>query len=326
MTTKKRISLFIAGLLAAGAVTAAQALAAAPVNTAPPTISGTPRVGQTLTASNGTWTNNPTAFEYRWLRCGVDGAGCTGIPAATEKTYTLTSADADHTLRVRVLAVNADGATAARSDPTARITASAAPANTSRPTITGDATAGEELTAEAGSWSNSPTSFAYQWQRCDVDALTCFDVVGATGKTYGVRSADVGFRLRVRVRASNSNGSGLALSNATAVVKPATPVPNGRPTLTIISVRFVGARVYARFRICDDSAKNLGIRQTDSRPGRASYNRRFSTLVPPAPCGAYTRNWVPAKRFRGHGLYVITLRAIDKSGLSSSPARKSFRR
>jgi hypothetical protein len=41
---------------------------------------------------------------------------------------------------------------------------------------------------------------------------------------------------------------------------------------------------------------------------------------------ALHRNWVPAKRLRGQGLYVITLRAIDKSGLSSRPARKSFRR
>jgi hypothetical protein len=84
--------------------------------------------------------------------------------------------------------------------------------------------------------------------------------------------------------------------------------------------------VYARFRICDDSPGNLTIIETDARPGRPSFTRRFATLVPPRPCGVYTRNWLPAQRFRGHGRYTITLSARDKSGLTSLPARRSFSR
>jgi hypothetical protein len=314
--------------MTAGAVFvwAATAAAAPPANTNLPSITGTTKVGETLTAQNGTWTNSPTSFQYQWQRCDGAGASCGNIAGAVEKTYLLKTADASHTLRVRVLAVNADGSASARSGPTAVVTPGTAPVNTARPSITGDARVGETLTAEDGTWTNSPTSFAYQWQRCDADGTGCAAISGSTAKTYAVRLLDLGFRLRVEVTAKNAGGAGSALSGLTPIVDPATPITNRRPTLTIISIRFVGARVYARFRICDDVAKNLTIIATDSRPGKASYTRRFTTRIAPDPCGAYTRNWVPAPRFRGKGRYTVTLQARDTSGLTSAPARRSFSR
>jgi hypothetical protein len=229
-------------------------------------------------------------------------------------------------MRVRVTAANADGATNSRSGPTAVIASSAAPKNVERPTISGDAIVGEELTAHEGRWSATPESFAYQWQRCDTDAAACLNVAGATGQTYGVRLADLGYRLRVEVTARSDKGNGTAASPLTATVEPIAPIVNTRPALRLISVRFLGSRVYARFRICDDSSKNVTIIQKDVRPGRAAYTRRFSTLAAPDPCGVYTRNWLPAQRFRGPGRYTVTLTARDKSGLSSPTARKSFSR
>src|SRR6266536_1929223 len=59
---------------------------AKPVNTAPPTITGTPQEGQTLTGHNGDWQNNPTDYNYRWLRCNKNGGNCSGISGATAKT------------------------------------------------------------------------------------------------------------------------------------------------------------------------------------------------------------------------------------------------
>jgi hypothetical protein len=321
------------GILASLAVTAgavfvwaAPAAAAPPANTTPPSITGTTRVGETLTAQNGTWTNAPTSFQYQWQRCDGAGAACANIANAVEKTYLLTAADANRTLRVRVLAVNADGSASARSGPTAVVQQSAAPANTVRPSITGDARVGEALTAEDGTWTNSPTSFAYQWERCDSDGTGCAAVSGANGKTYGVRLVDLGFRLRVEVTARNAGGAGAALSAVTPIVAPTVTITNKRPTLSIVSVRFLGNRVYARFRICDDSPRNLTILATDSRPNRASFTRRFSTRIAPKPCGVYTRNWVPSVRFRGKGRYTVTLRARDTSGLTSAPARRTFSR
>ena len=313
----------VALVLAAAAVASP---AAAPVNVDPPTITGTARQGEALTAQNGTWDNSPTEFRYRWLRCNQLGNSCV-LLAADGKTYRVGQADVGHTLRVRVTAINADGSTNARSEQTDVVASNAAPLNnTSRPTISGEARVGQELTATEGTWTGNPTSFAFQWQRCDVDALTCANVVGATGRTYGVRLADLGFRLRVEVTARTDNRSGTATSNATAIVVPTTPITNRRPTLRIISVRFTGARVYARFRVCDDTARNLAILVTETRPGVRAANRRFATRVPPKPCGAYTRSWLPAQRFRGPGRYTVTLRARDVSGLTSAPARRTFRR
>src|SRR5579872_6180696 len=73
----------------------------APRNTAAPTISGTPQVGQVLTASNGTWSSDTTpTYGYQWQRCDSAGANCAAIAGATASTYTVQSADLSKTIRV----------------------------------------------------------------------------------------------------------------------------------------------------------------------------------------------------------------------------------
>jgi hypothetical protein len=315
----------LAALLAVGGAQAMRS--AAPVNTVPPVISGTPTVGQTLTASDGTWSNTPTSFAYQWLRCNGGGNNCATVANGTQKTYALVGADAGQTMRVRVTATNADGSNSVQSAQTAAVapaTSSAAPKNTAPPTISGTPKVGQTMTADPGSWSGNPTSFAYQWQRCDADVAACSNLVGATSKTYLVPLADLGYRLRVVVTVHNAKGTATATSAITTVVVPVTKITNHRPVLTIVGVQFTGSTVYAHFRICDDSLKNLAISETDSRPGKLSYTRRFATLVPPRPCGVYTRHWLPVARFRGPGRYTLTLRATDKSGLTSLPARRTF--
>src|SRR3954469_13851480 len=96
--------------------------------------------------------------------------------------------------------------------------ATAAPSNTSLPSIGGSARDGWLLTAFHGSWTGSPTSYAYAWQRCDTSGGACAAISGATSKQYTATSADVGHRLRVAVTATNSSGSGMASSRATDAV------------------------------------------------------------------------------------------------------------
>src|SRR5215212_70149 len=133
-------SLLVALVVLAAAAAGGAATAAAPVNTVAPTISGTPQVGQVLTANNGTWTNSPTSYAYQWLRCNGGGNSCVNVANGTQKTYTLVGADAGRTIRVKVTATNADGSASAQSEATPVVepaTSTAAPKNTAAPTISG---------------------------------------------------------------------------------------------------------------------------------------------------------------------------------------------
>jgi hypothetical protein len=74
-----------------------------------PTISGTTQDGQTLTASNGTWSGStPLSYSYQWEDCDITGANCSNIATATDSSYQLTSNDVGHTIRVVVTASNAN--------------------------------------------------------------------------------------------------------------------------------------------------------------------------------------------------------------------------
>lgn len=322
--SRVRTSLVGTAVAAVALWAAVPALAAPPANTSAPTITGTPRVGETLTAQNGTWTNSPTAYQYQWQRCNASGFGCVNVPGAAERTYLLGTGDAGRAMRVRVTAVNVDGAANARSAPTAVVSRSTAPQNTARPTISGEPEVGQTLTAEEGTWTNSPTSFGYHWQRCDLDVVSCAPVTGATARSYGVRASDVGFRLRVVVSARNASGTGAAVSAPSGFVIPSAPITNDRPTVTMISAKFLGARIYVRFRICDDDARNLRIAATDSKPRAGTQTRRFTTRIAPKPCGVYTRSWVPARKFRTKGRYTVTISVRDTAGNQSTPKRRTI--
>jgi thermitase len=94
------------------------------------------------------------------------------------------------------------------------------PVNETPPAISGTPQTGQTLTATTGSWSESPTGYAYQWQRCVAGAASCTDIPGASGQSYLAGSADARSTLRVSVTASNSAGSSApAISTQTGVVQ-----------------------------------------------------------------------------------------------------------
>jgi hypothetical protein len=205
---------------------------AAPSNTALPTIGGTTTEGQSLSATNGSWTGSPTSYAYQWQDCDSSGANCVNIAGAKSASVTLTSGDVGDTIRVIVTATGEGGSTAATSPATATVASvpsspppppppPAAPSNTALPTIGGTTTEGQSLSATNGSWTGSPTSYAYQWQDCDSSGANCANIVGATTAGYTLAASDVNHTIRVAVTATNEGGSTTASSTQTASVSAA---------------------------------------------------------------------------------------------------------
>ncbi|HEX3873553.1 MAG TPA: hypothetical protein VHW26_05370, partial [Solirubrobacteraceae bacterium] len=100
------------------------------------------------------------------------------------------------------------------------------------PTILGNPAQGQTLT-EQGTWTNSPTSFTYAWDDCDVAGANCSPIPGAGAQAYVVGAADVGHTIRVVVTALNATGaSDPATSVQSTVVLPLPPQVTSRPAVS----------------------------------------------------------------------------------------------
>ena len=150
---------------ATGAVAAAPPPPPNTPATGVPTITGTARVGETLTAdttgiSDGDGLDN-AAFAYQWL---ADDAEINGANASS---YTLVAADAGKAIRVRVsFTDDAGNDEQLSSAATGAVAAAPPPPNTPAtgvPTIIGTARVGETLTADTTGISDGDAAFAYQW-------------------------------------------------------------------------------------------------------------------------------------------------------------------
>jgi len=139
--------------------------------------------------------------------------------------------------------------------------AAAAPRNTAPATISGTGQVGSTLTANNGTWDNNPTSFTYQWRRCDQNGGSCSDISGANNQTYTLQGVDSGNTLRVVVTAHNADGTARSTSVPTAVVTaaaPASPQPaaTGCPKVTqgATSVSVTDVAAPARLQIASFSS------------------------------------------------------------------------
>jgi hypothetical protein len=113
-----------------------------PANTASPALSGSAVIGQVLSTTDGTWSDNGqtiTGTTYKWQR--NTGSGWVDIASATSSSYTLTSSDVGATVRSVVSKTNSAGTSTANSTATTSIL----PLVPGDPSLTGVTAGNEQL-------------------------------------------------------------------------------------------------------------------------------------------------------------------------------------
>ncbi|MGH2858127.1 MAG: hypothetical protein ACRDMJ_11665, partial [Solirubrobacteraceae bacterium] len=174
--------------------------------------------GDTLTATTGVWTGDPTAFAYQWQRCaGVppSGSNCVSIQGATSASYAVTIADVPDQLRVLVTATGAGGISAAAASAGTQGVAPPPPVLTAPPQVSGTPRVGARLTTSTGLWTAvQPLSYTYMWQLCASRASSsCGSASVATEASFVLPASAWHRRVRVIVTASDPAGSMAAPSS-----------------------------------------------------------------------------------------------------------------
>ena len=209
------------------------ALGGAPVNLIAPAITGTPRQGNPLGASSGTWDPPGTSYAYAWQRSFDNGATWTTIVGATANTYTPGVSDIGARVRVTVTATNPYGVASSTSAAVGPVL-SGAPVNTAPPVISGTPRRGQTLTVTSV-WSPTGTSYTFQWQR-STDGVTWTNI-GTSAANYTLTTAEQGARIRVTVSATNAFGQASATSDPVGPVVWDPPTNTAPPAISGTSQR-----------------------------------------------------------------------------------------
>jgi hypothetical protein len=166
-------------------------------NTALPVVSGAWTEGTTISTTTGSWSATGT-FTYQW-QSSSDNSTWADISGATSSTFVLTSSEASKYVRVQIVNTTSSGAGIAQSASRSKV---GAPFNTALPAITGTLKIGSTQTVSTGTWSNTPTSYSYQWQKSS-DGISWINLSDETANTY-VPTFDVA-NLQIRVNVGGVN-------------------------------------------------------------------------------------------------------------------------
>ena len=204
------------------AATVAVAAKANTVATGLPAISGTPQVGETLTASTSAIADrdglNNVSYRYQWI------AGGTDIDGATGSSYKLTSSEQGQTIKVRVTFTDdADNQESLTSVATGTVDAKPNTGPMGLPTISGTPQVEETLTADTSGISDGDglenVSYSYQWIAGGTD------ISGATGSRLALTASQQGQTIQVRVTFTDNRNNSESLTSVATDAVAAKPVP-----------------------------------------------------------------------------------------------------
>ena len=213
------------------AVTAAVAAKPNSPATGAPTITGTARVGQTLTADTADIADEDgltnVAYRYQWIAGGSD------INGATSSTYTLTASEQDKTIKVKVsFTDDADNEETLTSEATVEVAAASNRDATGAPTISGTPQVRETLTADTADIADEDglTNVAYRYQWIAGGS----DINGATSSTYTLTASEQGKTIKVKVSFTDDADNEETLTSEATVEVAAAPNRDatGAPTIS----------------------------------------------------------------------------------------------
>ena len=290
-----------------------------PANVSPPTVSGSAVQGQTLSEASGKWADTPTSFSYQWMEdCNGAGSNCTPIRGATGQTYTLTSNDVGHTIRVQESAANAAGTSApVTSNPTAIVQARpVAPVNLFVPALSGTPAVGQTLNCSPGSWSASPTpTFSYQWQSDGAP------IAGATNSTHVVQAADQNRTLSCEVTATNSAGHTSAASAGLTIL--ASPrfgnTANLEPVSGTTFIKLPGSNTFTRLNAPVQIPVGATIDATHGRVRIISAKSKSRSIE---SAEFYSGEFKLLQPTHGKPMTELDLTGFDPSACNSAPRRR----
>lgn len=179
-----------------------------------PAIAGTARVGQTLTATPGSWAPEPSDLRYQWY------AGGTPIAGATTATFTPGASERGKALSVRVTAQEPGYAPATSESVATAAVAVGTFRTTQAPRVSGVPRVGQTLTVDTGQWTPTPR-LVLQWL-ADGAAIP-----GATGTGFTLTPAQLGTAISVRITATAAG-----YQDTTSVTAPTADVAAGTLTAT----------------------------------------------------------------------------------------------
>lgn len=186
-----------------------------------PTISGSVRIGSTVTAAPGVWGPEPVELSYQWL------LGSTPIAGATQSSYTIQVRDAGKALSVRVTGSKTDYVSVAKTSTAAAVPVLGTVIGTTPKISDSTPVTDQVLTATPGTWGPSPVILSYQWYKGSTA------IAGASSVTYAVRPSDVGGYLKVKVVGTKDGyASTSKMSAVTSAVAKATLTPTSTPTIS----------------------------------------------------------------------------------------------
>ncbi len=204
------------------------------ITTQPAAETVTAPAAATFTAAGST-PANCSAPGVQWSSEAPGATSFSPISGATSTSYmTPATTTAQSGTKYEATFANAAGSTTTSAATLTVVNAAGAvtpPSNKLPPVITGTPTAGKKLSCSTGSWTHSPTSYAYQWYRNGTL------LAGFTTSTYTLGTLDEGTTLTCVVTAINAAGHASARSKAVKIPIPKVPrCPGATGSMTGTSI------------------------------------------------------------------------------------------